>query len=344
MDLGERASAQDWLQFRAAQRRLHGGALPDEQIVVWSCRRCGEEEIVVEHRVRGDVPYRDVEALIEVATRSAVERAQRPHRCGVCDGDRSAVRIDYHVSHSVAGCDLVVRWQPKASPLGRQRIELLWWDAALGFQRLGLLSDEEAEAVGHDAVLRALRSAWECGGLPAALPALAEAAASLPGDAVLMDFVSALYQAGHEPLAREIVSARVEAEPGDARAAYWLGYLIVQDVARGVWPLEALTDAEFSLARAIVLRPDYPAAELARAHAARLRGRDDLARAQLAALRDRHPDHAEAAAILGTLQLANDPAAAFATFTRALETAPDDADLTRGLALASALLGRVGVT
>lgn len=334
----ERASAHDWLLFRAAQSRLHGAALPDEQVVAWACRRCGEEDLVVEHHVQHGVPYRAIDGLVELATRSATELAQRAQRCGVCDGERTATRIDYHVSHSVALCDLVVRWQPKALPLGRQRVELLWWDADLGYQRLAMLSDEEADAIGHDAILRALRLAWECGGMSRALPLLEEASEAIPGEAALMDFVSALWQAGHAPLARAIVTGRVAAAPDDALAAYWLGYLIVQDVARGDWPLEALIDAEFSLARAIARRPDYPAAELAKAHAARLRGRDDLARERLAALLDRHPDHVEAACTLGTLQLANDPEAAQHSFARALAAAPDDADCARGLALAQALL------
>ncbi len=339
----ERPSAHDWLLFRASQRRLHGATLPDEQIVAWACRRCGEEDLVVEHRVQHGVSYREVDELVACATRSALELAQRPQRCAVCDGVRTATHIDYHVSHSVAGCDLVVRWQPKATPLGRPKVELLWWDADLGYQRLAMLSDEEADAVVRDAVLRALRLAWECGGLAAALSLLEEAAAALPGEPTLMDFVSPLHQAGHDAIARAIVSGRTAAAPEDALAAYWFGYLLVEDVARGAWPLEALSDAEFSLARAIALRPDYPAAELTRAHAARLRGRDDLARVWLAALLERHPDHVEAASILGTLQLANDPAAAQRTFARALAGTPGDADCARGLALAESLLAHRGV-
>jgi tetratricopeptide (TPR) repeat protein len=340
MTVRSQPAARDWLLFRASQRRVHGGALPDELVVTWSCRRCGEEALAIEHQSQQSVPYREIEGLVAAATLAAVALARNASACLTCQGQRTATQIDYHCSHSVAGCDLVVRWRPKKTLLGRSRVELLWWDADLGYQRTAMLSDEEAQTIERDAVLRALRLAWETGGMEAALPALEEAAERFPSDSALMDLVPALYAAGRDVLARTIVMARAELALDDADAAYWAGFLILQDVARGVWPLETLADAENSLERALSLRADFPEAEIACAQAAKLRGRVDLSRLHLECVLRRHDGHLGAIAALGALELLSDPRAAHETFARGLVIAPRDPDCARGAALALTLLGR----
>lgn len=331
----------DWLRFRATQRRLHGAALPDDLVVTWVCRECGEETVEIAHRPCKSVSYRDLDGLITAAVEASLAAAARPAPCTVCGGDRAIDQADYHVSHSAAACDFVVRWRPRGALFGRGRTELFWWDPDLGYQRTERLSEEEIAAVERDALVRALRSAHETGGLAAALPILEEAVARIPDERALTDYIAPLREAGHAATARAIAGARVEAGDADPVALYWLGALIMEDVAHGVWPLEMLTDAERHLDRALVLRPDYPEAELARARAARLRGDNALAVRMLRALCERHPDYAEAAHDLGVLLLVNDPAAALEAFRRGLDASPRDAACARGVAEALLCLGRI---
>lgn len=335
------AAAAEWLLYRTAQRRVHGPAMPDELAISWVCRRCGTNAASADRRLLYEAPYRDIDALVETAVQAAAMATHAGPACPSCSGEQTPAQVDYHVSHSLADCDLVVRWRPRTSLLTRARTELLWWDAGLGYTRTETLSDDEAQAIEHDAVLRAVRAAWETGGARRAAPVIEEAVERIGGEPALLDYVSALYAGGEDSVARAVAQTHADRHRDDPIAPYWLGHMIVQDVSRGQWPQETLADAEAHLKRALAQRPDYPEAEMELAHAARLRGRDDIARAALFGLVSRHPDHVEATYALGMLQLRVAPDQALETFSHGRAVAPHDPDCARGRVRALLLLHRL---
>lgn len=329
------------LAHRADSLQRYGVRTMDVALATFQCRPCGTEVPDPTLRVIGSITYRDLDSLVAFATKLGgdVERAGPP--CPACAKKASLERFDYHAFHSGAGRDLVVRYFPKATLLGKSQHELAWWTPGTDPVTIVSLSGEQKNVVVRDALLRSAQTDMEIRGLEEALPSIARALEGIPGDPDLMRFVPVLLAAGRSGLAGEICDAQIAAHPEETNGYFGLADVVIQVVAHGAWPIEKLAEAEASLKRVLQIDPQHLEARMALGTLLRLRGDDDAALDWYLRLLEGHADFGPLHYNIGSLLLARGEAArALVHFTAGETLDLTDPDYPLGRARALAMLGR----
>jgi hypothetical protein len=236
-----------------------GAFVLDEIRVQLACRRCSVFLDDPRMLAVKEVDYQDLETLLLTAERLGAQALRRaPLFCTRCGAKTHAVAADYHVFHSAMGRDLVCRVSRRAL---RHEVELLWWGAG-GHLAATPLTERQRFGVRRDALLRAVRCAFDRGGVRACLPFLDRAAQHLRGDADLLRYAPELLGAGEAQRLSGIAEDRVALHPDDPEGHYWLA-MARMNGAGDHRQDRTLVEARTHLERALSLRSEFPEAETA---------------------------------------------------------------------------------
>ena len=329
------------LAHRAESLEKYGVRTMDVALATFRCPACEAEIADPNVRVIGAIGYRDLDTLVGFATKLGGDVARESPPCPSCEKKASLARFDYHAFHSGANRDLVVRWYPQASLLGRSRHELAWWTPGTEPVQIATLSAEQVKIVERDALLRGAQTDLELGGVEHALPTIQRAVEAIPGDPDLMRFVQPLLAAGRSGLAGEICDAHVLAHPEDPAGHFALADVVIQVVAHGAWPVEKLDEAEACLKRVLAIDPAHLEGRMALGTLMRLRGEEEPALVLYRELLADHDDFGPLHYNIGSLLLGRgDAREALHHFTRGESLDESDPDYPLGRARALSKLGR----
>lgn len=330
------------LAHRADSLQKYGVRTMDVALARFECRECKCEVPDPTLRVIGSIAYRDLDSLVAFATKLGGDLGREGPPCPACGKKAALERFDYHAFHSGAERDLIVRFFPKATPMGRSQHELAWWTPGSEPVTIVALSDEQKDVVVRDALLRAAQTDLEIRGIEEALPSITRALEGIPGDSDLMRFVPVLLAAGRSGLAGEICDAQIAAHPGEPNGHFGLADVVIQVVAHGAWPIEKLAEAEASLRRVLAIDAMHLEARMALGTLMRLRGEDDAALEWYLRLLEGHEDFGPLHYNIASLLLAREDAArALVHFATGETLDLTDPDYPLGRARSLAKLGRV---
>lgn len=339
---GEMAAAHPVLSHRAESLRKYGVRTMDVGIATFECLACKTEVADPAMRVIGSIAYRDLDSLVEFGMKLGADVGRNTPPCPACETRSTLARFDYHSFHSGGDRDLVVRFFPRPTLLGKDRHELLWWTPGSEPVTIATLSPAQRACVTRDALLRSAQTDMEIRGLEDALPSIERALEGIPGDPDLMEFVPVLQAVGRFKLAGAICDAHTLAHPEDPVGHFGQANVTIQLVMHGAWPLEKLEEAEGALRRVLEIDPQHLEGRMAIGTILRMRGEDEPALGMYLDLLKRHDDFGPLHFNIGSLLLARgDAARALAHFTAGEALDDSDPDYPLGRARCLAQLGRL---